>query len=750
MKISFLIYNVYGIGGTIRSTVNLSAALAAAGHTVEIASVYRTQDYPALTLGPGVSVRPLIEWRRGAPGCARRQLSARLPSSMWADAGVANGGLAPSRLTDERVAAHLKETDADVVIATRPVLNGYLARYGERRYLRVGQEHVLMEMHNEQMREDQNRAINELDAFVTVSQSDAALYREALPETSTRITAIPNAVPLPEVRSVSRDTKTIVAAGRLTKIKRYDRLVDAFAKVAPEFPDWSLRIYGRGRQAPKLQRQINRLGLYNQARLMGPISPIDTEWAKGELAAVSSDNESFGMTIVEAMHCGLPVVSTDCPYGPGEILTHGGDGLLVPLSGGSDALADALWIMMSSPDRRQVMGTQAKANARRYLPELVAQRYLRLLEELGADFSGAQGAGQRATPRGHRLRTAARTVFGLRTRQRPEAQEDMGAPAGLDARCLVAPDGSLVFGLAADVLPDNRAWDLLLRRRKDAEHLEVRLPLPRADAADDGRLKVVLDRTEQTLPEGRWDCYLARRDSAKGSRSGKPRRLRAELVEQGELLALPLLVTQDGVSNWIPYVTIEGNLSVRTWLRPAHAEVGELDVAPENLTGTVQWYGAQEVTPIMTDATVQAVRREDGRTVSCPVEQLPGERLRFSLPLVPLAAGIRSERDLWDLRLRLARADGFEELTARTASTARSPASFALGRLGGDTTSRKAIDVLPHAKVALPEGRRSTVQPYFTIDNGLALSVRLVPNNPSQPQPSATTGNATGGEPLAA
>lgn len=63
---------------------------------------------------------------------------------------------------------------------------------------------------------------------------------------------------------------------------------------------------------------------------MGAHSPIETEWAKGSIAAVSSDAESFGMTLVEAMHCGVPVVSTDCRYGPGEIIANGKDGLLSP------------------------------------------------------------------------------------------------------------------------------------------------------------------------------------------------------------------------------------------------------------------------------------------------------------------------------------------------------------------------------------------------------------------------------------
>ncbi len=67
MKVAFLIYNAYGIGGTIRSTVNLSGALAAAGHEVEVVSVYRPQETASLQLGPGVRLRPLIDWRRDTP-----------------------------------------------------------------------------------------------------------------------------------------------------------------------------------------------------------------------------------------------------------------------------------------------------------------------------------------------------------------------------------------------------------------------------------------------------------------------------------------------------------------------------------------------------------------------------------------------------------------------------------------------------------------------------------------------------------
>ena len=86
-----------------------------------------------------------------------------------------------------------------------------------------------------------------------------------------------------------------------------------------------------GQPAGPAPRQIDELGLYNKVHLMGARSPIEPEWAKGAIAVSTSRHESFGMTLVEAMRCGLPVVSTDCDYGPREIIEDGVDGLLVPV-----------------------------------------------------------------------------------------------------------------------------------------------------------------------------------------------------------------------------------------------------------------------------------------------------------------------------------------------------------------------------------------------------------------------------------
>uniref|UniRef100_UPI002A7FCC12 glycosyltransferase n=1 Tax=Streptomyces sp. CRN 30 TaxID=3075613 RepID=UPI002A7FCC12 len=264
MKIAFLINNAYGIGGTIRSTVNLSTAFAAR-HDVEVVSVHRVKDEPALAYDERVTLTSLIDMREG-PAYEGDDPLTREPCTMFPDTGAAahSSRLPYSALQDERIGRWLRGTDADVVISTRPDLNGYLARDGQSRYLRIGQEHLSLDAHNPTLREHQNRAVPQLDAFVTVSEADAEQYRRALPDASARISSIPNSVPAPGVEPSDPASRVIVAAGRLVPVKRYDRLIDAFAKIADVHPDWTLRLYGRGPERAKLRARIDRLGLYER------------------------------------------------------------------------------------------------------------------------------------------------------------------------------------------------------------------------------------------------------------------------------------------------------------------------------------------------------------------------------------------------------------------------------------------------------------------------------------------------------
>ncbi|GGO95276.1 glycosyltransferase family 4 protein [Wenjunlia tyrosinilytica] len=382
MRIAFLMHNGYGIGGTIRTTFNLAQALAER-HDIEIVSVLRHRELPTFDLDPRVRLRHLVDLRTESDD-PRHQLPAKVFPA------AESRYRQYSELTDERVAGYLRTADADVIVGTRPGLNVHLALQGTYRAVRVGQEHLTLDTHPKALRRGLRRVYPRLDALTTVTEADAECYRRGMRLPGVRIEALPNSVPEPAVAPADGHGRLVVAAGRLAKVKRYDLLIRAFGKVAAERPDWGLRIYGGGEEEPRLRRLVDELGLYNNVFLMGRASPIEPEWTKGSIAAVTSSFEGFGMTIVEAMRCGLPVVSTACPLGPPEIIKDGVDGRLVP-PGDPDAVASALLELIGDDGLRRRMGSAAQVNSQRFDPAPVAERCERLFTELVAARKAGHG-----------------------------------------------------------------------------------------------------------------------------------------------------------------------------------------------------------------------------------------------------------------------------------------------------------------------------------------------------------------------
>ncbi|MFE3328385.1 glycosyltransferase family 4 protein [Streptomyces sp. NPDC059176] len=382
MHISFLLHNAYGIGGTIRSTFNLAEVLAER-HDVEIVSVFRHREEPTLDAPAGVRMRHLLDLRRGSPTYDGTHPDYTRPARVFPRGD--GRWKQYSRLTDARIAAHLKTLDADVVVGTRPGLNVHIARQARRGPVRVGQEHLTLDSHGYRLRREIGHRYAILDAITTVTRADAQSYRTRLRLPGVRIESVPNSVPAPTVAPCDATSKWVIAAGRLTRVKRYDLLVKAFSKVVAERPDWRLRIYGSGdatgNEKNSLLTLVEQRGLHNHVFLMGPANPLEPEWVKGSLAAVTSSMESFGMTIVEAMRCGLPVVSTDCPHGPGEIIEDGVDGRLVPV-GDEDAVADALLGLINDDELRRRTGEAALAASARFDPQRIAERHEALFTEL--------------------------------------------------------------------------------------------------------------------------------------------------------------------------------------------------------------------------------------------------------------------------------------------------------------------------------------------------------------------------------
>ena len=213
-----------------------------------------------------------------------------------------------------------------------------------------------------------------LDRFVVLTNED----RQAWPELS-NVIAIPDPLSFVPTQKSELTQKRVIAVGRYVYQKGFDLLLQAWARVEKLHPDWQLAIFGDGDRTP-YQQEAALLGLSPQrCQLNGPTSNIQQEYANSSLFVFSSRFEGFGMVLVEAMACGLPVISFACPCGPKDIVKHGEDGLLVE-NGNVEALAAALSQLMSNEALRRSMSVAAQGNVQRFGMQQIAERWRAVFE----------------------------------------------------------------------------------------------------------------------------------------------------------------------------------------------------------------------------------------------------------------------------------------------------------------------------------------------------------------------------------
>lgn len=216
------------------------------------------------------------------------------------------------------------------------------------------------------------RAIKKSSLLIALTQGDAECWRRVgVP----RVTVIPNPVTRypEEVSHPVRPQHRIVCVGRLAPQKRFDRLIDAFAVLAAKYPSWHVDIYGEGEDEKPLRQQIARHGLTERIRILSPTDQIYAVYGQSDFLVLSSDFEGFGLVIIEAMACGIPVVATNCPYGPADIIQDGETGLLARME--VQDLADKMEWMMAHDAERLQMGRQARQSAARYRQEVVIPQW---------------------------------------------------------------------------------------------------------------------------------------------------------------------------------------------------------------------------------------------------------------------------------------------------------------------------------------------------------------------------------------
>lgn len=213
------------------------------------------------------------------------------------------------------------------------------------------------------------KKLNNVDCIVTLTQDDKNFWKRYV----WRVEVIPNLLTIAPKKVIDYRSKRVIAAGRYVYQKGFDMLLEAWHSIDKDFSDWHLFIYGNGKR--KLYQQIvDKYKMNCNTHLMDATKDIAEEFSKSSIFVLSSRFEGFGLVLAEAMSCGLPCISFDCPHGPRDIITDREDGLLVE-NGNVEALASAIEQLMTNDTLRETLGKRAAENINRYSPERVIEQW---------------------------------------------------------------------------------------------------------------------------------------------------------------------------------------------------------------------------------------------------------------------------------------------------------------------------------------------------------------------------------------
>ena len=222
----------------------------------------------------------------------------------------------------------------------------------------------------------QEKTVSRLDGLVLLTQMDEKNWKGV-----TQTFVIPNSITFKSEIVSSCQNKKAICVGRYNEQKGYEYMVEAWSIVNMKHPDWTLHAYGAGELKDDIQNQIDKAGLNGKMILHNPALNIIEKYLESSIYVMSSRYEGFGMVLVEAMECGLPCVSFDCPYGASDIIRDGEDGYVVDYLN-SQQLAFRICELIENDDQRKSFGKNAKRNIQRYKQDLVMKQWTDLFDRM--------------------------------------------------------------------------------------------------------------------------------------------------------------------------------------------------------------------------------------------------------------------------------------------------------------------------------------------------------------------------------
>ena len=356
MRIVFLIQDCTTVGGTERVTCCLASEMARQGHDVTLLSVF------------------------GVEGKCSFEMDERVKFDILADKQY---NLAMSKFARlnrlfhviGRVKRHDDLLNADVVIAQKFFAALLAISAGFKRKTVIG-DHYPYKLYREPWLTLRNMVYRKARVVVVLTESYKQDY---INHGVNRVEIVENMIPIVPQNHIDSNDKVILAVGRLAKEKGFDTLIKSVAGIREKIDGWRVEICGEGEEREKLEQLIADNHLDDVIILRGLVGDVTSEYQKATFGVMSSRYEGFPMTLLEAAACGLPMVSFDCPEGPGVVLGNGG-GVLVR-NQDADALGEAIVMMIEDAELRRRCSEESKNIVEKYSPENIYNQWMQIIKK---------------------------------------------------------------------------------------------------------------------------------------------------------------------------------------------------------------------------------------------------------------------------------------------------------------------------------------------------------------------------------
>lgn len=359
-KIIIIIDNITKRAGTERAVVNLSNILAKQGQSVCVLSIQSVEGAPAYSIDSSVTIKHF----------GRPDIDSYFP-------------IAKNRITIilKKISFFLilkkliKKEKGEIVIGTTTFIN-LLIRLLPQKIKTIGCEHFNSYICSKKHMFFRKFFYRKLNAVVLLTEKDKKNYGKMK-----NLYVIPNSLSFIPTTYSNCLNKKMISLGRFSYQKGYDLLIDCITLVKDNLLDWTIELYGDGRDKELLLNKINENGLDKIIYLKDNTADVESVYASSSIYLSSSRYEGLPMVLLESQSCGLPAISFDCPCGPSDIIIEGKTGFLVPLED-VKKMSEKILELINNEELRIKMGKQAAIESRRFSEDKISEMWKILLERI--------------------------------------------------------------------------------------------------------------------------------------------------------------------------------------------------------------------------------------------------------------------------------------------------------------------------------------------------------------------------------